>query len=699
MRIPSRTIFVATAILYAGHGLPALATCADIEPPGTSRSLPVRSLEPEDLLRLRDLGPDFPEGPIFAVSPDGRHFAFQLRQADPDSNDYCLAMFVAEARPGAVPRMVDQGGELIRLRLDFRERAGLPTGIPITITPHWSPDGTWIAFLKRDGPTVQVWRAFADGSGSAPITHSDVDVESFRISRDGAQIIYTARPAFRDAQLAIEREGLSGFHYDDRYTPNASSRPFVPLPIETVTFIHDIASDQATLISTERSSDHIGVPNLAQVPAVATSASGRRAWLRPSPDEAYPPRIQLLAEDPSGRLIPCTFESCREGVIQPWWADDEHLRYLAREGWASASIGIYEWSLRDGEARRLYSTDDVLTGCAPAADRLLCVHETSTSPRRFIFLDPVSGQHETVLDPNPEFSSFTLGHVERLRWSNDVGIETIGDLVLPVNYRPGTRYPLIVVQYDTRGFLRGGTGNDYPIQVFANRGYAILSFSRPVDVALRANPRNIIEFSRTNLAGFADRYSVLSSLEVGVHLLVERGIADPDRIGLTGMSDGATTGAFALLHSRTFSVMAMSHCCFEANLPIRVGPVTARHFASVGYPRLTDDNDAFWSQLSVARNARRITTPILLQISDDEYLSALESYTALREVGAPVDMFVFPGEHHVKWQPAHRLAMYRRSLDWFDFWFGTGERAREGRPSEAAHWEALRLENDRRASE
>ena len=44
---------------------------------------------------------------------------------------------------------------------------------------------------------------------------------------------------------------------------------------------------------------------------------------------------------------------------------------------------------------------------------------------------------------------------------------------------------MVVVQYDTRGFLRGGTGDEYPIQAFANRGYAVLSFRRPQAVGDR----------------------------------------------------------------------------------------------------------------------------------------------------------------------------------------------------------------------
>lgn len=112
-----------------------------------------------------------------------------------------------------------------------------------------------------------------------------------------------------------------------------------------------------------------------------------------------------------------------------------------------------------------------------------------------------------------------------------------------------------------------------------------------------------------------------------------------------------------------------------------------------GYPKLTDRStqaEDFWRQIALSYNADRIRTPILLQLSDDEYSSALVTYTALREAKVPIDMFVFPGEHHIKWQPAHRLAQYQRSLDWFDYWLKDARPAAYARPRELSHWEALR---------
>jgi dipeptidyl aminopeptidase/acylaminoacyl peptidase len=181
----------------------------------------------------------------------------------------------------------------------------------------------------------------------------------------------------------------------------------------------------------------------------------------------------------------------------------------------------------------------------------------------------------------------------------------------------------------------------------------------------------------------------MSSLEAGVRLVIDRGVADPRRIGITGFSDGASTAAWAILHSSLFSAVALGGCCFDTTLAIRAGPGAAREWRQTGYPGALERDHPFWRDVSLSVNAHRVRLPILLQLSDDEYMTALETYTSLREAGAPIDMFVFPSEHHAKWQPAHRLAIYHRALDWFDYWL-QGRRT-PGRDAETAHWDALRV--------
>jgi dipeptidyl aminopeptidase/acylaminoacyl peptidase len=417
-----------------------------------------------------------------------------------------------------------------------------------------------------------------------------------------------------------------------------------------------------------------------------------RAWTAPSDPSPQSPTV-LHAADRVGREIACEGAACRRGIIGLWWDPaGTTLSFLRREGWDRGSTGLYRWRPGHGAPRRIASTDDVLIGCTAAGSMLVCGRENATTPRRVVLLDPATGRSTVLFDPNPEFARLALGSVERLKWRNDRGLEAWGDLVLPLGYRPGTRLPMVIVQYHSDGFLRGGTGDDYPIFAFAARGFAVLSLERPDFVS--ASVPGLKTWDEVNAADYkdwAERRSLLSSLTTGVGMAVARGVADPARIGITGLSDGSTTVRFALINTRLFAAAAISTCCLEPKTVMTYGGIAwAESNRLMGFPPATRNDPAFWAPMSLAQNAARIDTPLLMQLDDDEYILALEAFEALREHGKPVEMYVFPDEFHAKWQPVHRLAIYQRNLDWFDFWLRDRVDPDPAKAPQYARWRAMR---------
>lgn len=685
----------------ASTAMPAAVQAARFDRPECNKILPPaqlpagrRALLPENLARLRDIGPAEPEAyaePFFTLSPDGRWLAFQLRQGDPERNSYCLAMVILDLSGKERPRIIDEGSDPLLLTLDFRGIADFPMGYMRVVSPRWSADGKWIAFLKRSDGTTQVWRAFADGSGSAPLTHSGIDVVDFQIGPDGSSIVYATRPDIERQQREIDREGLNGWHYDDRFVPFLSKRPLPRAPVPRQVQVLDVASGkvrpptaaEAALVD----ADHQIIANAGAAPAIGgegleISATNLMGGARAG---------SFHARRANGSIATCGAPAC-DGAMNPWWMPGRaDVRFFRREGWANASTAIYDWNMGSGDVHRLYLTDDVLSSCAPQGKILICRVDSSLEPGRLVRLDPVTGARETLFDPNPEFAHLTLGKPERLHLRNALGSESIADLVLPVGYRKGTKYPMVVVQYDTRGFLRGGTDDEYPIQAFANRGYAVLSFKRP-QLASAMRAKDYEEAGRENLRQFADRKNVQASLEEAVKVAIDRGIADPARIGITGLSDGSATVEWALIHSSLFAAAATSSCCWDSTGIWDVGPSAARHFLAEGYPGVLERDDPFWKQVSLSDNARRFTTPILVNASEEEFLDSLLTYTALREAGVAIDLFVYPGEYHARWQPAHRLATYKRSLDWFDYWLRGVRSTDPERQAELKEWDRLKRE-------
>lgn len=682
----------------AATSSPAAAACEDLLPSAPASGQVVRAVTTDDLLRLRDIGQ--PDGSMFGqpsplgISPDGHQAAFILSRADPDANRYCRALAVINLSGAPLPRIVDRGGEMITNSTVARGLV-VGNGFPALVTPSWSPDGRWIAYLRRDQGITQVWRARSDGSGAQPVTRSEVDVEAVAWTGDGRGIVYVALPGRIAAQRRIAQEGRDGWLYDGRFAPNVAPRPLIPGSVPREAFRVDPENGQVSPASdAERSLVPMEDLSGSAIPPSAVSADGRRAWTERSDVSPLSP-LRLLAIDSTGQRVACRSPRCDGGFTGLWWdSDGKELRFLRREGWAKGQMGLYRWIPGTAEPQRVLLTDDVLLGCTPAGVSLLCTSENAVMPRRLVSIDPRSGRVQPVYDPNPEFASIRLGKVERLRWRNDLGLEAWGDLVLPPGYRPGTKLPMIVVQYHSDGFLRGGTGDEYPIHAFAARGFAVLSIERPAFFA-EAKPgiRSYADVNAVNGKGWAERRSLLSSLVTGVNTVITRGIADPARIGITGLSDGASTARFALINTRLFAAASISTCCIEPRSVMTYGGIGyADAMRAMGYPPATRDDPAFWRPYSMALNAPAMDRPLLMQLADEEYLLGLETFTALREAGQPVEMYVFPGEHHIKWQPAHRRAIYERNLDWFQFWLQSHVDPDPAKAAQYQRWEAMRAQ-------
>lgn len=649
---------------------------------------------PEALARLRDIGPaPRPDRtrPLFTFSPDRRAVAFLLHRADPGENRYCTGLVLLPLAPAARPRLLDIGTELIRDEPARYGWAAFPIGSPAPVTPRWAPDGRWIAYLKRAGGRTQVWRANVTGGDARQVTRAPVDIDDFRISSDGRAIIYAARPGLITMNATIDQEGLSGWRYDERAFPVRGARPQTP-----DTKRHYVTMEIDSGIERPASSGEITSFKPPASPAddkigYSVGPSGWSAYAEPANRSVYPPDYRVVVEMGTGHRLTCAADMCRtDRSVSFWWSGDgKQLRFARKEGWANSLTAIYEWRPGTRTVRRRYLTSDDLVECQPLGNDLLCLREQSLAPRHFVMLGLDGTKEQKIFDPNPEFASLILGAAERLNWRNGFGVPFYGDLVYPVGFKPGQRYPLIVVQYRTKGFLRGGIGDEVPIQAFANRGYFVLVVDNLTyeDIVGKRKSAGVLTaaFNRD----FAGRRNIFSAIEAATRSLIDRGFVDPKRIGITGLSDGCTTVQFAAIHSTLFSAGSVSGCGWEPVQDAFLGPMVAQSYHDGGWPRLADKDPGFWSQISLMEQPRRVRFPMLFQAADNEYLAMVASHTALVQAGVPSDLYIFPDEDHIKWQPAHRLAVYHRNLAWFDFWL-KGQRPTDAQGyREALLWEEM----------
>lgn len=692
-------------------GMAALATATPAADPcnGLEDLRTLASSRPVTLLDLAELtdigGSDTSDPPgIFGISPDRKQIAFVTRRANPATNSYCQRLMVMPVDGSAPPREIDRGGELIRTTSTIWSIAALPQGSVLSVAPRWSPDGKQIAYLKKEAGSTQIWIAPVIGGPAHQATHLESDVEDLAWSLDGKALILAHRPGIVAADKAIAKKGLKGWLYDDSFSPMEAKHPWARSPIPIVRDRYDLETATLTPATSEDRAafDPSAAPERpATARLSARDAHGNRAWVEASETNRYWPPDRLTVTSATGQTWTCSTPACAR-IQHIWWSRPGRLIFMGRQGWGLSDVGLYSWQIGDAQPLQIVATPDALIGCDLATSQLICAEERSTSPSRVVAIDSTTGQRQPLYEPNRAFSRLCLGSVQRFRIKNAYGIESWADLVLPPDHHPGEKHPMVLVQYRSRGFLRGGTGDEVPIQFLAGRGFAVLSFERPMLYGWFQSPKTELGFRQLNHADFMDRRSVLSSMQEAVQQAVATGAVDSAHMGISGFSDGTANTQFALINSKLFSVASLGACCEDQIMqPLEGGPGYERYQRENGYTPFDDFSDssrAFWSAMSLRQNADRLTTPILAQVGDSEYTMGLDVEAAWRERGNPFELYVFPDDTHWKWQPAHRLAMYDRVSDWFTFWLMHKIDCHPDKADQYARWRKMKGAPDIQAS-
>ena len=659
------------------------------EEPVTSSSF----LSIGELVSIADIGrdPARAAGKLFTVSPDERHISFQIRRANPITNSFCQRLVIVPLDGSGRVIEIDRGGELLRDDFPLREFPVVRAGYTRSNPPRWSPDGTRIAFLKRVNSSTQVWVASTDGrdpAWRASDLHDDAD--EVRWNADGSGLIIATRPGIRARAEEIAREAGRGFLFDDRFSPQFADRPVPVGAFETqhVTLsLGDGSVSPANPAEPGDQGDSVRVALSGKATGYASSSAGHSAWLEPGdPDRVISPR-RLVVQWSTGRKMVCAAREC-EGIVEMWWPGDGHsLIALQYTGWADNQMALLRWNADEDRPRQWLTTSDVLASCTPVKQELVCAREGSAQPRRIVAIHLETGTERLVFDPNPDITEDRLGRVQRLFVRADAGSESFADLVLPPYHVAGQKHPMVVVQYSSHGFLRGGTGDEVPIHPLANRGFAVLSFSRPQFPSAVLAATSVDELSRANRVNWADRRNVHSALMRAVEAAVATGAIDPGRIGISGFSDGTATTQWALINSDVFRVAALGSCCEDMSAyALAAGPGFAGFLRKAGYPLFEPGQEEFWRPISLVLNVDRVTAPILIQNADSEYEGGLDVVETYRHRGRAIELHVFPDETHVKWQPAHREAIYERYAEWFDFWLMGRMNCDPSRKSQYDRW-------------
>lgn len=627
----------------------------------------VSVLTPKDIARLKQVG-------TAVVTPDGDHVAYTLSvQADPTEENVPASsqIWVVDVETGTSTPYATRGNA---------------RGLAVR------PEHDALTFIDQlgDAETARIYEVPLGGGEARELFSFDTSIQSYEWSPDGTTVAFIANDPDAESpeselpyQPEIYEEGLTfSYGYVAPLEEGAEiQRVALDRDVSGLTWSPD-GSQIATLSApTPRIDDfymarRIDIVDAASMASVATvDHDGKFGPMAFSPDGS---QLAFIAgadiHDPiDGRLfaVPATggeptallpsFEGKFEDVR---WRDDSTLEFLASEG-VHATVGTI---MADGSGlSRIVSGDGpVMHTLAFGGGTHAFVTDAPQHPREIYVLEEGSDAPRRITDHNPWLADEAFAPQEVVTYSARDGQELQGILIRPLNLEEGERAPLITVvhggpeaHYDD-GWL---TGYSTAGQMAAARGYAVFYPN------YRGSTGRGVEFAKSSQRDLAG--AEFDDVVDGVDALIERGLVDEARVGVTGGSYGGyATAWMSTRYSDRFAAGVMFVGISnniskwgESDIPEELYLVHARK-------RIWEDYQDYLERSPIYYAGQAETPLLILHGKEDPRVHPSQSLELYRHVKTrtetPVRLVYYPGEGHGNRSATARFDYNVRMLRWFD---------------------------------
>jgi dipeptidyl aminopeptidase/acylaminoacyl peptidase len=602
------------------------------------------------------------------LSPDGRRVAFTVAPAATEKGEKSTTrLWVGDVDGEPEPLAGEDATEGI---------------------PRFAPDGSALAFASDAGHHGRMSLRLEGRGELGTIPGS---VEDARWSRDGSALLVLAADVGSDragVQTArkIEEQGAGGDddprvirpaqHWRRLFLVDAATGETRQVsPEGTNVFEFDWVGGDAVVVYTDDPSEsgwYSASLGLLDVRSRTLTPIHQPLWQLQCPRITPEGRVAWIEGLGSDRgVVTGTVFVLGGGALAPeldvtWlsFADEETLWYA---GWRRSSTVFGRLAL-DGTIEEIHCEKQLVglryqPRIAPSADgrRIAAAHETTDeAPEVAVYED---GVRRSVTDLNGELTPL-LASVEwsTYTWASREGMEIEGLLARP-RERTDDRLPLVL-------YLHGGPTATWSWRVvpqpalLAQEGYAVLL----------PNPRGSVgrgqDFARANIGdlGGGDLRDVLD----GVDALVREGIADDDRLAITGGSYGGFLSAWAVTQTDRFAAAvpyAVSSNWLSYHLTTNIGRFDELFLDADPY-----DAGGNYVGRSPVYHARNCTTPTLILQGENDLCTplsqAFELYNALVGAGCETELVVYPREGHGWVEREHQIDVWRRTRDWLNRYLG-----------------------------
>jgi dipeptidyl aminopeptidase/acylaminoacyl peptidase len=188
------------------------------------------------------------------------------------------------------------------------------------------------------------------------------------------------------------------------------------------------------------------------------------------------------------------------------------------------------------------------------------------------------------------------------------------------------------------------------------------------------------DFNEANLRDWGP--GPMRDVLAGIDALVADGLADADRLGVTGGSYGGYLTNWILGHDQRFAAAMTCRSVSDMNLLFLTGDLSSGFWPSLEFGTPPWKDPAYYREISPISYADRITTPLLIQHSENDIRTTVgqaeELFTVLRSYRRPVRLLRVPEETHELTRsgtPFRRAENLKVVRDWFRHFLVAGRRA------------------------
>lgn len=623
------------------------------------------------------------------VSPDGKWVAYVVSTNDRDADESRSAIWMVSW----------DGTQQIQLTNPAHDIS----------SPRWSGDGRYLSYMAIPAGTdkSQIMLMDRRGGEARALTSVTDDIQSYEWSPDGKRIVLVmeqvpAKPAASAEKKPADipkpivinsmhfKEDTDGYlgtgHNHHLYLLDVDSKKIEPLTDDPAfnEALPSWSSDSrriAFVRTQEKGTDFDGMADIDLIDAKAASQpvkllrtyapnqqkllwsrDGASLYFLQGAEPKYGQYIQdrLAVVKTTGGAAQTLTDSLDRAVSSYVLGKDAATIILTTEDDGVAYPVLL--NTRTRASKKLPQGPSIVTDLSMEGGHVALLSSNDTAPTEVYALE---GEHVRKLTKHNDafMTGIRLGAVQDMRFNSADGTPIHGLVVTPPDFQPGRKYPTVL-------WIHGGPnlqddhsfafdGYQFKRQLLAAGGFVVFG------VNYRGSSGKGDAFSRAILADWG--HKEVQDLLAGVDYLVQKGIADPDKLGIGGWSYGGMLTDYTIASDTRFR-SALSGAGTANPLGLyAVDQYYIQYNKELGDP--WRNTDLYLKLAYPFLHADRIRTPTLFMGGDKDLNVPIaggeQMYLALRTLGVPTQLIVYPGQYHGLTRPSFLKDRAERMTAWF----------------------------------